>query len=866
MNPEFSHAGNQVIIMPSTSRTPGTHRIPSPRGHRRPRRHPQPHPHRLRRALRRWLALGGAVLTAATLTVALPAAVAEAAPSTWSAEPTVNQGATGNYLNAVSCGSATDCMAVGSYTDSSGNDKTLAEAWNGDSWSVLTTPDPGATGNQFNDVSCVSATDCEAVGSYVTGTDAIDIVIAKWNGSTWTTQTSPDPGTAENDLIGVSCLSASSCQAVGHYDNGTTDVSLVESWNGSTWSVVSSPSKGSFTYLNDVSCVSAANCMAVGRYLGNGSFTLTEKWNGTKWSIVSSPNAGGHNDSELLRVSCATASSCIAVGDFSNGTATETLAEKWNGSTWTHPTTPNPSGSENNFDGVSCASATSCVATGDDRGSSGDVTLAEKWNGTSWSVTSTPSPGSSDNILLGVACTTTTTCRAVGDYTPAGAEQTLAEKFSGGTWSVAGSANENTAFNTLTAVSCHATDNCMAAGSYQNSSGTDQTLTESWDGSTWSVVPSADQGSGSNTLAGISCGGAARCMAVGAYANGAVNATLAEVWNGSTWTATTTQNPGDEGNRFAGVSCRSATSCVAVGDQVNSSGADGTLAEIWNGSTWSVLTTPDPGTGANYFNGVSCASASFCVAVGGQVSGAVTKPLTATWNGTTWKTTTSANPTGTDNVLFGVSCPSATSCQAVGQYLKSSSSELALIESWNGTKWSLATTPDPSPADDSLEGVSCFSAANCVAVGSYSDGAASVTFADSWNGLSWLVFNPSNPGAWNNELGGVSCPSATICQAAGHFAPDQGVPSQTLAEIAITQAPVIKSFSPTSGKPGSTVTITGEHFGGVTKVTFDGTSATITSISATQVKATVPAGAKTGRIKVTSPGGTATSTTNFTVT
>jgi uncharacterized repeat protein (TIGR03803 family) len=79
--------------------------------------------------------------------------------------------------------------------------------------------------------------------------------------------------------------------------------------------------------------------------------------------------------------------------------------------------------------------------------------------------------------------------------------------------------------------------------------------------------------------------------------------------------------------------------------------------------------------------------------------------------------------------------------------------------------------------------------------------------------------------------------------------------------------PAILSFSPTSGPVGTPVTITGTSFTGATKVTFGGVKATSFSVdSDTQITATVPTGAKTGRIQVTTPGGTATSATDFTVT
>jgi len=84
---------------------------------------------------------------------------------------------------------------------------------------------------------------------------------------------------------------------------------------------------------------------------------------------------------------------------------------------------------------------------------------------------------------------------------------------------------------------------------------------------------------------------------------------------------------------------------------------------------------------------------------------------------------------------------------------------------------------------------------------------------------------------------------------------------------AFTVVPSITGFSPTSGPVGTAVTITGNSFTGTTKVTFGGVAATsFQVIKDTQVDALVPTGAVTGPIAVTTPGGTGTSATNFTVT
>ena len=78
-------------------------------------------------------------------------------------------------------------------------------------------------------------------------------------------------------------------------------------------------------------------------------------------------------------------------------------------------------------------------------------------------------------------------------------------------------------------------------------------------------------------------------------------------------------------------------------------------------------------------------------------------------------------------------------------------------------------------------------------------------------------------------------------------------------------SPRISSFTPSSGEWGTSVTINGSNFVGATAVRFNGTSASFTVTSATQITATVPPGATSGRITVTTGAGAATSATDFTV-
>jgi hypothetical protein len=213
--------------------------------------------------------------------------------------------------------------------------------------------------------------------------------------------------------------------------------------------------------------------------------------------------------------------------------------------------------------------------------------------------------------------------------------------------------------------------------------------------------------------------------------------TLAERWNGTTWTVQSTPNPPSYSlSSLSGVSCPAATTCTAVGHYLNTEEtANFVLAERWNGSTWSLQTLPHPaGVTSSSLNGVSCSSAALCTSVGDMERAGVVLTRAERWNGTVWALQTSPNPAhATSSDLNGVSCPTANDCTAVGEYDAGSDVPSAFAERWSGGTWVVQSVPPPSGATQSaLQGVSCSSATLCTAVGSFG-GSALETLAERYS-------------------------------------------------------------------------------------------------------------------------------------
>src|SRR5438874_6340062 len=222
----------------------------------------------------------------------------------WSVVPSPN-GSSSSGLSAVAAVSANDVWAVGSSGSQRSGGQTVIEHWNGSSWSVVTSANPGSIYNTLYGVTAISATNVWAVGYYVNTTGVTQTLIEHWNGTSWSVVKSPSPATGNNELFSVSAASASSIWTVGFLTNNSSqtpiDQTLIEHWNGASWSVVKSPNPGSSSnHLNGVTAVSTRDVWAVGNGKTSNGKTLIETWNGPRWSVVLSLITAPGGDSRTV--------------------------------------------------------------------------------------------------------------------------------------------------------------------------------------------------------------------------------------------------------------------------------------------------------------------------------------------------------------------------------------------------------------------------------------------------------------------------------------------------------------------------------------------------------------------------------------
>jgi len=244
--------------------------------------------------------------------------------------------------------------AVGERLNARYQDRALVEVWNGRKWSVADVPQPGPVRDMMFGASALSPSDVWVVGDQEGRDQVFETLAEHWDGRTWSVTRTPDPGRSGDHLYAVDAASPDNIWAVGQkLGSRVPDQGLVEHWNGRRWHIVPLPASRSANVLLDGVTVAGGQVWAVGEAdMPDGGRPLIEHYSGGKWTIASLPAVpDGSNWANLYGVAVA-GGSAWAVGTYVDPVTDNNniLLLRGQGDTWTLATAPDP-GSGSNLPG-----------------------------------------------------------------------------------------------------------------------------------------------------------------------------------------------------------------------------------------------------------------------------------------------------------------------------------------------------------------------------------------------------------------------------------------------------------------------------------------------------------------------------------
>lgn len=363
----------------------------------------------------------------------------------------------------------------------------------------------------------------------------------------WTVVSAPPAG-ANALLSGAGAVSDSAAWAVGSQGGaagtGVGSRPLLDRWDGSTWTQVTAPATpGNTAALRAVSAGGPGDAWAVGNTAVNRSrfAPLALHWNGTAWTVAPSAATALPTGTILYGVADVGPDDAYAIGDNSSYASGE--LEHWNGTAWSAVTLPQPTdtGFPTTLNAISADGPDDVWIVGSYMVQAGPTNLRYEtyslhWNGTTWRVVPMPAATGSDTLFA-------YTLDAVAVNGPADV------------WAVGGSG-----------------DGVLGHGGTPTG-----TLTEHWDGTAWSIVPSPSSGTETG-LTGVAVSDRAGVWAVGYRlpAGATSPQPLSLHWNGTVWTTVATPGPDGSGS----LSSVSATPGSGVVWAVGRSGASGSFAPL----------------------------------------------------------------------------------------------------------------------------------------------------------------------------------------------------------------------------------------------------------------------------------------------
>ncbi len=733
-----------------------------------------------------------------------------------------------------------------------------------------------------------------------------------WDGTTWTQQspaTSPparsaasmayDAGTGQLVLFG------------GAGDAGA--LSDTWTWDGTTWTqqspATSPPARSAASMAYDAG---TGQLVLFGGAGDAGALSDTWTWDGTTWTQQSPATSPPARSAASMAYDAGTGQLVLFGGAGDAGALSDTWT--WDGTTWTQqsPATSPPA--------RSAASMAYDAGTGQlvlfgGAGDAGALSDTWTWDGTTWTqqspATSPPArsaasmaydAGTGQLVLFGGDGD----AGALSDTWTFGTPGTVPNWFAPPATNAPGGEGASMAYDP-------GTGQLVLFGGGDGDPYGSGVLGNTWtyNGTTWTEQSPAT--SPPARAYGSMAYDAATGQLVLFGGTSAVNypsSDLADTWtwDGITWTQ---QSPATSpsARAYGSMAYDAGTGqLVLFGGYTNSGFSNDTWT--WDGTTWTQLSPATSPPVRAYGSMAYDAGTGQLVLFGGIHAFINYLSDTWTWDGTTWTQLFPATSPPARNAASMAYDASTGELVLFGGYYETDGGESYLGDtwSWNGSNW---MQPSPVTSPSGRDGASMAFDPGTGQMVLVDGGSKNAVLGDTWTyipqipqslsftstapsdavvgGPTYTVTTTSGGGSGNAVTVTIDVSSTSVCSLSGSTVSFTGTGTCTIdgnqagngtyspapqAQQSFSvgynpaYAPTLKSFKPANGKVGKKVTIKGTHLAGETQVSFNGTPATvIRKDTATEIITKVPAGATTGKISVTTTrGGTATSTTNFTVT
>jgi hypothetical protein len=612
----------------------------------------------------------------------------------------------GGQLSAVTCTTTSDCVAVGS----DGNGYPLVIAGNPATWSAADAKEltlSFTTSGALSAIACPSPTSCSAVGSIRDGAEPL---LVHGNPSTWgpAQANELDLGSAFSgggQLASIVCTSTTSCVAAGNdgvasRNSGELEPLMLEG-NPATWGLAQARQVNlqhwaglDGNVLTSIQCTTRTSCVAAGS--DGDQQPLVLRGNPASWGAaqvnVLGLNSNFGSTGDLTGIACANATTCDSVGYDGRD---EPIVLHGHPASWHSAQvsavalTGVPFGVESQVAALDCTASTACVAVDNVPSMNGASTATIDAGVGTWRTAtarwiSYGKAESGDGTYSAIACTASRRCVAVGSD---GNNEPLVLQGDPHLWAPA-QARELTLkpaleSGQLNGIDCRSATFCVGVGM----DGNRQPLVLVGNPSTWRAASATEVTLGSKfggggALSAVTCTSETSCIAVGVDTGNEPLVLRGDpaVWNAARASVISLGAGLGNMGSLPSVACTSASSCAAVG----SDGNGVPLALVGNPANWKAanafalsIGAPTGNSVGGYAAGdvtggalsnIECISASNCVAVGADGTGA---PIYETGSPASWATTPALRPTATPTVsaaingFTGLSCTGGT-CYVTG--------------------------------------------------------------------------------------------------------------------------------------------------------------------------------------------------------